>query len=56
MVKVLQVLVRWCDVATALIIYYADLSAQDRAKIKMLLIELKEAARDFEKEAGNGRA
>jgi hypothetical protein len=50
MIKVLRIFMRWCDVATALIIFSKDLTAQDRAKIKMLLVELKEAVKDLEKE------
>lgn len=50
MLRLLKVILRWCDVITALVIYSNELSVQDRANIKTLLIELKEAVRDFEKE------
>lgn len=49
MLRVLKAFVSWCNVVTALVIYSKDLSAQDRAIIKIRLMELKEAVRDFAK-------
>ena len=50
MMLVLKVLLKWCDAITALVTYSEDLTAQHRAKIKIILMELKEAVRDFEKD------
>lgn len=51
MIRFLKALVAWADVATALIIYSADLKEQDRAAIKMRLMELKDAVLELENNA-----
>jgi len=51
MIPFLKALLKWCDVITALVIFSEDLTAQDRAEIKICLMELKETARNFEKES-----
>jgi hypothetical protein len=48
MIEVLKILVRWCDVMTALITLSDDLNAHDRATIRLRLRELKDAVQSLD--------
>lgn len=49
MIQLLKALIHWCDIVTALVIYSEDLSPHDRAKVKLALAELKDAAGELRK-------
>jgi hypothetical protein len=50
MIRFLKAPLIRCDTITALVIYAKDLGPQDRAKVKLQLMELKEAEHAIEQE------